>query len=97
MGFLKNHLIHLFHGNFEEMVKKTIIFEDIESDLLYKANRNVSTLIFFRKFIGELTRRLFKHVGFLDGTVGIMESVYQAFSKTITYIYLYEKKKSSSL
>jgi len=97
MGFLKNHLIHLFHGNFEEMVKKTIIFEDIESDLLYRAKRKASTLIFFRKFIGELTRRLFKHVGFLDGTVGIMESVYQAFSKTITYIYLYEKKKSSSL
>ena len=97
MGFFKNHLIHLFHGNFKQMVNKTIIFEDIESDLLYKANKNASTLIFIRKFIGELTRRLLKHVGFLDGTVGIMESVYQAFSKTITYIYLYEKKKSSSL
>lgn len=97
ISFLKNQLLHLFHGDFEEMVNKTIIFEDIESDLLYKASKNASTLIFFRKFVGELTRRLLKHVGFLDGTVGIMESVYQAFSKTITYIYLYEKKKSSSL
>ena len=41
--------------------------------------------------------------GFLDGTIGIIESIYQAYSKTITYIYLYEKqhaddsKKSGSL
>ncbi len=97
-GFLKEPLLHYFHGDLEEMVRKTVIFEDIESDLLYSARKNVSTVIFFRKFLGELYRRLFKHFGFLDGTIGIIESVYQAFSKTITYLFLYEKKlKSRSL
>jgi len=99
--YLKNPLIHLFHGNLELMVKKTAIFEDIEANLLYQANRSVNSLIFFKKFMGEIWRRLFKNFGFLDGNIGIIEAIYQAFSKTITYLFLYEKylfkKKSRSL
>lgn len=97
IGHLKTPLLHYFHGDFEKMVDKTIIFENIEADLLYKAGRRSDTLIFFRKFVAELYRRLIKNFGFLDGNIGIMESIYQAFSKTITYLYLYEKKKSSSI
>ncbi len=91
-GYLKNPLLHFFHGDLHQMVEKTTKFEDIESDLLFKANRSVNTLTFFRKFIGELWRRMFKNLGLLDGIWGIIESIYQAFSKTITYIFLYEKK-----
>jgi len=90
-GYLKNPLNHLFHSNLELMVKKTAIFEDIEADLLYQAKRPVNSLIFFKKFLGELWRRLFKTFGFLDGNIGIIEAIYQAFSKTITYLFLYEK------
>lgn len=92
MGYLAHPFLHYFHGNLEHMVEKTLIFENIESDLLYDANRPVSTPTFFRKFLGELWRRLIVKRGFLDGKIGIMESVYQAFSKTITYLLLYEKK-----
>lgn len=95
IGFLKNPLLHFFHGDLEKMVEKTAIFEDIESDLLYHAKKNANTMIFFRKFFGELHRRLIKNFGFLDGTIGIIESIYQAFSKTITYLFLYEKNKIS--
>jgi len=35
--------------------------------------------------------------GFLDGIIGIMESIYQAYSKTITYLLLYEKKNRRPL
>ena len=97
-GYLKNSLIHYFHGDLTSMVKKTVIFEDIESDLLFKAKRASGTGIFFRKYLAELYRRLIKNLGFLDGPFGIIESIYQAFSKTITYLFLYEKKlKSRSL
>jgi glycosyltransferase involved in cell wall biosynthesis len=95
-GFLKQPLLHYFHGDLEQMVNKTVIFEDIESDLLYKAGKNASSVIFLRKFLGELYRRLFRYFGFLDGTIGIIESIYQAFSKTITYLFLYEKHKKKS-
>lgn len=88
---LTKPIVHYFHSNLTTMVEKTILFENIESDLLYKAKREVSTTTFFRKFIGEITRRLITRVGFLDGVMGWIESIYQAFSKTITYLYLYEK------
>lgn len=93
-GYLQNPILHYFHGDIENMVDKTVVFENIESDLLYGAKKNVSTLIFFRKFLGELYRRLVKNLGFLDGNIGIIESIYQAFSKTITYLFLYEKSRA---
>ena len=92
MGHLNESFLHFFHGNMESMVQKTLVFEDIESNLLLAAHKPVSTPTFFRKFFGELFRRLVQKAGFLDGTVGIIESVYQAYSKTITYLLLYEKK-----
>lgn len=97
MGHLNHAFEHYFHGNVERMVQKTLIFEDIESELLFKADKQVETPTFFRKFLGELFRRFIVKVGFLDGTVGIMESVYQAYSKTITYLLLYEKKNRRPL
>lgn len=95
LGFLEEPFLHYFHGNISGMVDKTAIFEDIESQLLYEAGRGVSTPTFFRKFFGELGRRLVFKKGYRDGEIGIIESVYQAFSKTITYLFLYEKKSRS--
>ena len=93
LDYLKNPLIHYFHGDLSNMVKKTIVFENIESELLYKAGKKITTKTFFRKFLAELYRRLIKNLGFLDGPFGIIESIYQAFSKTITYLFLYEKSR----
>src|SRR3989344_2767121 len=90
-GSLKEPLLHYFHKDLETMVTKTTVYEDIESDLLFQAHKPVSTSIFFRKFLGELYRRLFKWQGFRDGTLGVIESIYQAYSKTTTYLFLYEK------
>ncbi|MFA6081073.1 MAG: glycosyltransferase [Patescibacteria group bacterium] len=92
-GILHNPILHYSQNNISEMVNRTIVFESNEADLLYKANRSTSVMIFFRKFFGELYRRLIKGLGFMDGTYGIIESIYQAFSKTITYLFLYEKSR----
>lgn len=95
MGYLKEPFLHLFHPNLTNMVSKTAIFEEIESELLFKAGKTCKTRTFFRKFLGELYRRMFKKLGFLDGAIGIIEAIYQAYSKTITYLFLYEKNKKS--
>lgn len=95
-GLLKNAILHYSKNDYGVVVEKTTLFEDMESNLLFKANKPVNTPTFFRKFLGELYRRLFKKAGYKDGTIGIIESIYQAFSKTITYLYLYEKKQKSS-
>jgi glycosyltransferase involved in cell wall biosynthesis len=91
IGFLNQPIIHYFHGNIEEMVEKTLNFENIESDLLYEAKKKATVITFFRKFYGEMWRRSFKSMGILDGKFGILESIYQSFSKTVTYLLLYEK------
>jgi|GEM_PF-246004 len=93
-GQLSNPLLHYFHGDLKTMVDKTLIFENIESEMLFQAGKPVSTVMFFRKFLGELWRRMFKKFGFLDGIAGVIESIYQSFSKTITYLLLYEKKQT---
>jgi glycosyltransferase involved in cell wall biosynthesis len=91
-GKLHSPILHYSQNNISEMVNRTIVFESNEADLLYKAKRKTSVMIFFRKFLGEFYRRLIKWQGFRDGTIGVIESIYQAFSKTITYIFLYEKQ-----
>lgn len=92
-GVLDVPFLHYFHPSFENMVDKTIIYEDIEARLLFEAHKKVSVWTFFRKFNGELYRRLIRYAGFLDDSYGIIESIYQAFSKTITYLFLYEKNR----
>ncbi|MEK7070896.1 MAG: hypothetical protein AAB966_03755, partial [Patescibacteria group bacterium] len=91
-GTLNQPLLHYFHGDFESMVEKTVVYEQIEAQLLFEGKKSASSITFFRKFLGELMRRLIIKRGFMDGQIGIMESVYQAFSKTTTYLFLYEKK-----
>ncbi|MCL4374677.1 glycosyltransferase family 2 protein [Patescibacteria group bacterium] len=96
-GQLNQPLLHYFHGQLLNMVEKTATFEDIESNLLLRARKQVGVLTFFRKFWGELLRRLIIKFGFLDGSIGVLESVYQAFSKTFTYLFLYEKTNRRTL
>ena len=90
-GTLQNPIKHYFHSNLEAMVKKTIRFEQIEAKLLYQANRSVGPFTPLRKFCGELMRRLIIKQGFRDGPYGIIESFYQAYSKSLTWLFLYEK------
>lgn len=97
LGYLKEAILHFSKNDYAEIVKKTTVFEDVESQLLFEAGRPVSVPILFRKFFGELFRRLIKKQGYRDGTIGIIEAFYQAYSKTITYIYLYEKKNCRSV
>ena len=95
MGCLKHPLNHYFHDDLESMVAKTTVFENVESELLYRAKKTATMKVFFRKYFGELWRRLYRNFGFMDGTYGIIESIYQAYSKTITYLMLYEKNKTA--
>lgn len=94
-GTLKSSLYHLSQGNLHDMVEKTMRFEDKESTLLSDAGRSANTIIFFRKFIAEIYRRLIKNRGLLDGIAGLIAGVYQGYSKTITYLLVYEKNQKN--
>ncbi len=95
MGHLNEPFLHFFHGDFTSMTTKTIKYEAIEAELLSKAGRASTTLICMRKFAGELWRRLIRDRGYRDGVIGYLEAVYQAYSKTVTYLFVYELEHKS--
>ncbi len=90
-GQLKNPLLHYTHRTLEEMVAKTNEWSDVEARLRLDAHHppivrwrllRVMATAFFDSFI--------KQGGWRAGTIGLIESIYQAFSMFITYAKLWE-------
>ena len=88
---LKNPLTHISHRNLSDMVEKTNDWSDIEAELLYKVDHPKMTWWrFLSAGFREFWYRGIKKVGFLDGIPGVIEVLYQSFSKMITYAKLWE-------
>ena len=91
VGKLKNPLTHFSHRSLAEMVAKTNEWSEIEARLLYKSRH--PKMVWWRFLsvgIREVWERGIKKLGFLDGTVGVIEIIYQAYSRMITYAKLWE-------
>lgn len=94
MGHLEEPMIHLKHDNLSEMVEKTNNWSEIEARLLLEAGHPpMSWWRFFRVIKTELLYRLIIKRGLLDGAEGIIYSIYQAWSKFVTYAKLWEIQK----
>ncbi|MEK7112099.1 MAG: hypothetical protein AAB875_02115, partial [Patescibacteria group bacterium] len=88
---LKNPLTHFSHRTLTEMVDKTNDWSEVEAKLLYNSGHPKMTWWRFLS-VGarEFWERGIKKLGFLDGTVGMIEIIYQSFSRMITYAKLWE-------
>ena len=90
-GYLKNALIHLKHERLSEMVEKTNLRSEIEAKMIFTAGHpKMSWWRFFRIMISELYLRLIRLQGFRDGVEGVIYSIYQCWSKFLTYAKLWE-------
>lgn len=96
LGMLRTSLIHFTHRNLSEMVRKTNRWSEIEARLRFEAKHpkmkpwrflRVMFTAFWKSYIGEK--------GYKAGTVGLIESMYQAFSAFITYSKLWEMQISA--
>jgi len=96
MGVLTNPLIHNTHRTLEEMVAKTSEWSAMEAKLRFDQHHplivwwrliRVMMTGFFQSFI--------KEGGWRMGTVGWIESIYQAFSMFITYAKLWEMQQQT--
>lgn len=77
-----------------QMVSKTNRYSDIESDQYFIGNLpRVTPLTLLRKSIMEFIRRYFIKRGFLDGKIGLFQSLYQGYSVFISYAKLFEKQQ----
>ncbi len=88
---LTNPLIHRTHRTLEEMVSKTNEWSRLEAQLRLDAHHPpVVWWRLIRVMITGFNRSFFSQGGWKAGTVGWIESIYQAFSMFITYAKLWE-------
>jgi glycosyltransferase involved in cell wall biosynthesis len=96
LGQLDGFLIHYAHASLSEMVKKTIVWSEIEARLRFKTKHPKMTWWRFPKImLMTFADYYFKQGGWKIGTVGLIESLYQSFSIFITYARLWEMQKEN--
>jgi len=92
---LKNPLMHISHRSLEEMVDKTNEWSEIEAKLLFESGHpQMAWWRFISVAAREFWYRGVLKLGFLDGAVGVIEIIYQMFSRMITYAKLWEMQKT---
>lgn len=93
-GRLNGYLLHFTHRDLSSMVNKTIAWSDIEAKLRFDSNHpKIIWWRFSRVMLTGFCKSYIKERGFLAGTAGIIESIYQGFSMFITYAKLWELQK----
>lgn len=97
VGHLKEPLLHDSHRSLHDMVEKTNKWSEIEAKLLYDSGHPKMNFIrFCSAAFREFWYRGVVKLGFLDGTVGVIEIIYQMYSRLITYSKLWEMQLSNS-
>lgn len=95
-GELKNELIHRTHNSLEEMLNNTMVWSNFEAKARLIANHpKVTWWRIFRMMGTSFWDYYIKQKGWTVGTVGLIESMYQAFSIFVTYAKLWEKQQKS--
>lgn len=96
-GQLKNELLHIAHRSISTMVLKTIQWARLEAEQFYQQKaKPVSWYHLLLLPTKEFLRRVFWLQGFRDGIKGWIEGGMQAFSKFLTFAYLYQMQKGKS-
>ncbi|HEX6977574.1 MAG TPA: glycosyltransferase family 2 protein [Patescibacteria group bacterium] len=97
VGKLKEPFIHITHRSLTEMVEKTNKWSEIEARLMFEANHPPMNVIrFMTAMFREFWYRGIIKLGFLDGPVGIIEIIYQVFSRFVSYAKLWEMQQQTS-
>lgn len=91
IGLLDGYLLHYTHRNLTAMVNKTIEWSRIEAELRFKSGHPKMTWWRFpRVMLTAFLDSYIRQGGWKIGIVGLIESMYQAFSVFVTYARLWE-------
>jgi len=97
LGYLKNDLLHFTHRDLNSMLQKTMVWTQMESEALYKSNHpKIVPWRIVRMFFTKLWERLIKQQMYLDGTVGWVSSIFEAFDTFIIYAKLWELQQKTN-
>jgi len=95
LGYLKQQMLHLTHRDLSSMVEKTILFSNVEAQLLYQAGHPpVVWWRILKVMIWEFFDRFGKKQAWRDGIVGWIEGLFQVFNKFLIYARLWEKQQA---
>jgi glycosyltransferase involved in cell wall biosynthesis len=90
-GYLKNDLLHYTHRQINTMLQKSLAWTEMEAQALYD---NHHPPVFWwrlpRMMIWKFYQRYFKEKMILDGTVGLISSIFESFDTFIIYARLWE-------
>lgn len=90
-GYLNCPVEHLTARTLNSMLGKSIKWAKIEAELFYEANHPKVTIFKVIKVsLFEFVARYFLKLGFLDGTIGLIQSIFQALHQAIVLTYLWE-------
>lgn len=96
-GTIKAPILHYTHRDISSMLTKTNEWSEYEAKLRFESNHpHMNSIRFLRVIITGFIESYVKNKGYKNGTYGIIEGLYQAFSLFITYAKLWElqnKKK----
>lgn len=96
VGELDSFLLHYTHRDLTSSLAKTIEWSKIEAELRFKAGHpKVTWWRLPRVMITSFFVSYIRQGGWKMGTVGLIESIYQAFSMFITYARLWEIQKNN--
>lgn len=91
IGKLNTPILHNTHRTLEEMVAKTNVWSEADARLRFNAGHPpVVWWRFIRVMLTAFFDSFIRQGGWKAGTVGWIESIYQAFSIFITYAKLWE-------
>lgn len=95
---VKEDLVHFSHRSVADGLIKSAAWTPMEAAAFVKAGHPpVTSLLVFRKFFGELFRRLIRDRGYKDGAAGVFESLIQACNRAFVYIQIWEQQQQPSL
>lgn len=91
LGSFENPLTHFSHNTISECFRKSIPWTKKEAEAFIKAGHPpVTWWRIIKVMVWEFCYRYFKKKGFLDGYVGLIESLIQAINRFLVYQQVWE-------
>ena len=79
------------------MLAKSTKWAKIEADLFYRAGSpKVTAPKVAKAALSEFLSRYIAKIGILDGTIGLIEAIYQGLHQAMVLTYLWEIKNNSA-
>ena len=96
-GKLKGDLYHYSFKDFEDFIRKNLIYAKKSAEILYKEGKKTSTLDIIIRPTWTFLKFFFIKKGFLDGWRGFTVSLSYAFFNLAKYVFLKELSQNKEL